>query len=72
MKLTVTGKCCGTCQYWDPGEGDPKARDSYCTWGHDYPPSLPFWATINNGDHRDHTLAEQGKNCQTWIEKGDK
>lgn len=53
-------KCCGTCKLWNR-EGDPP----HCGWPE---PALPFWASINDGDHGNYTEATDGRRCSTWVE----
>lgn len=60
MTAKVT-KNCGSCGHWGRDQDLPSCLFRF--------PDMPFWATINNGDHGDYTTADQGKRCQTWVNR---
>jgi hypothetical protein len=56
-------KSFGTCAYWDRKGNTPS-----CLWP---TPRLPFWASVNDGDHGDYTEAGQVRKCQACKDAAD-
>ena len=50
-------KNCGNCRFY-------YSEDGVCVW--ESLTNIPFWAYIDNGDHREYVSENDGKRCPAW------
>lgn len=62
-------RCCGTCKLWGTKSPDTRQVELRLCQFDTADLNLPFWATVDYGNHANWTAADDGRVCETYARR---